>query len=225
MNDYRYFSLLYDELTEDMDYNPWINIVKEFEGNVLDVGCGSGSLLIYLNNLGYNCMGLDLSNSMLELARKKFIMNHLNIPLINDNMITFKLENKFDIITSFFDTFNHLTNENDVLNSLINMSNHLTDNGVMIIDLFTKEKMEDINNEEFEFDEFTYYAKWLMNSTDTNIIHNLEFKVGDEVINEEYVETYYDIKKILPNTLTIKQEIPIVIDGVCERIVYIIKKL
>lgn len=225
MNKYQYFSMLYDELTEEMDYNPWIEIVKQYKGNLLDIGCGSGSLLITLKKLGYNCSGLDLSDSMLELAKKKITMNHLSIPLFLDNMITFKLENKFDIITCFFDTLNHLDTKENVSNTLTNMANHLSNDGVLIVDLFTKDKMRDIDNEEFVFDEFTYYAEWAMKSTENNIIHDLTFKIGDDLIKEQYIETYFDIKKILPTNLSITKEIPIVVDGVTERIVYIIKKL
>lgn len=225
MNNYQYFSMLYDELTEEMDYNPWIEIVNNYKGSLLDVGCGSGSLLITLKQSGYNCSGLDLSESMLEIARKKITMNHLQIPLHLDNMITFKLEEKFDIITCFFDTLNHLDNEIDLTNTLVNMQNHLNDNGVLLVDLFTKEKMNDIDNEEFVFDEFTYYAEWAMKSTQTNIIHDLHFKIGDDIIKEQYIETYFDIKKILPHYLTIIDETPIMVDGICERIVYTIKKL
>lgn len=225
MNEYQYFSMLYDELTEDMDYEPWINIVKQYKGSLLDIGCGSGTLLGSLKQIGYDCVGLDLSQSMINIAKQKFVMNHLDINLYVDNMLTFKLNSKFDIITCFFDTLNHLSCEKEVKDSLINMNNHLATNGHIIIDLFTKEKMIDIDDEEFIFDEYTYYAKWKMNSTSTQIIHNLEFIIGEETIKEKYVETYFDIKKIIPDTLTIKQEIPIIIDGVCERIVYIITKL
>lgn len=224
MNDYQYFSMLYDELTEEMDYNPWIEIVKKYNGTLLDVGCGSGSLLIQLKQLGYDCCGIDLSANMLELAKKKFIMNHLDIPVFQDNMLSFSLQKKFDIITCFFDTLNHLNTYEELSCTLCNMSNHLNTNGVLIVDLFTKDKMNDINNEEFTFDEATYFATWLMKSTDKLIVHDLEFKIGNNIIKEKYIETFFDIKKILPNNLSIIKEVPIIIDNVIERIVYIIKK-
>ncbi len=223
MNKYNYFSNLYDELTDEMDYTPWLDIVQKYnKGTILDVGCGSGTLLMYLNQLGFKCMGLDLSCDMLELARKKFIMNHLDIKLYEANMIDFKLD-KVDTITCFFDTINHLSNDTEVLDSINNMFNHLNDGGYLIFDAFTKEKMEDIDNEEFVFDEATYHATWKMSSTNTNIIHNLEFKIGKDIIKEEYIETFFDIKKILSN-FTITAEYPVVIDDVCERIIYVIKK-
>ncbi len=224
MNDYKYFSLLYDELTEDMDYMPWIEIVSKFKGELLDVGCGSGSLLIMLHQLGYDCTGLDLSSSMIDLAKKKLIMNHININLLVDNMLNFNLDKKFDIITCFFDTINHLSNEDDVKQTLLNFEKHLSNEGVILVDLFTGEKMKDINEETFIFDENTYYAKWNMRCNETTITHNLYFKIGTDEIKEEYIETYFDIKKILPNTLTLIKEIPIIVDNVCERIVYVIKK-
>lgn len=225
MNKYNYFSTLYDELTEEMDYTPWIDLLKKYNGKVLDVGCGSATLLILLIQLGYECDGLDLSESMIEIAKKKLAMNHLNTNLYIGNMINFSIDNKYDIITCFFDTLNHLNNEGDLNKTLINMSNHLNNDGVLLVDLFTKEKMNDIDNEEFIFDEFTYHAVWKMKSTEKNIIHNLEFKIGNKIIEEEYIETYFDIKKNLPETLTIISETPIIVDEVCERIVFTIKKL
>lgn len=225
MNKYQYFSLLYDDLTEDMDYTPWIELVKKYKGSLLDIGCGSGTLLISLNQLGYDCTGLDLSNEMLEIARKKIIMNHLSINIIEANMINFDLRKRFDIITCFFDTLNHLSTEEEVVQSINLMSKHLNEDGVILIDLFTKEKMSDIDNEEFIFDELTYNAVWKMKTKNNNIIHNLEFLVGDNIIKEQYIETYFDIKKILPKTLTIINETPIIVDDTYERIIYSIKKL
>lgn len=225
MNKYNYFSALYDELTEEMDYTPWIEIVKKYKGDLLDVGCGSATLIILLKQLGYDCSGLDLSSEMLSIGKKKLQMNHLNVDMYEDNMITFKIDKKFDIITCFFDTLNHLNNYNELKDTLINLSEHLNEEGTLLVDLFTKEKMSDIDDEEFVFDEFTYHAIWNMNSTDTNIIHNLTFKIGSDEIKEQYIETYFDIKKILPQNLTIEEQTPIIVDGICERIVYTIKKL
>ena len=43
------------------------------KGKVLDIGCGTGGHLIELLNLGYNVIGIDNSNSMLEIAYKKLL--------------------------------------------------------------------------------------------------------------------------------------------------------
>ena len=50
------------------------NTAKKFLGKfetILDVGCGIGDLLIYFSKKGYEVLGIDKSEIMVELAREK----------------------------------------------------------------------------------------------------------------------------------------------------------
>lgn len=226
-NEYKKFSYFYDELTEEMDYQEWIDFTIKYAQNnskILDCACGSGNLLITLNKLGYDTSGLDISYEMLDIARKKINMNHLDIKLHECDMTKFNLNESFDIITCYFDSLNHLSNEEDILKMLECSYNHLNKNGYLLVDLFTKEKMEDIDNEEFIYDEPTYKANWKVTADDNQINHEIKITLGNETTTEYYTETYFDIKKIIPNSFTLVEEYDVILDDVCERQLFALRK-
>jgi 2-polyprenyl-3-methyl-5-hydroxy-6-metoxy-1,4-benzoquinol methylase len=43
-----------------------------FPFKILDAGCGTGNYTKFLNDLGFNCLGIDLSDKLLEVAKSKF---------------------------------------------------------------------------------------------------------------------------------------------------------
>jgi SAM-dependent methyltransferase len=73
--------------------------------NILELACGTGSVLKHLSKY-YDVWGLDLSRNMLSIARKKVPEARLS----RQNMVTFHLQLKFDVICCVFDSMNHVAN-------------------------------------------------------------------------------------------------------------------
>ncbi len=63
---------------------------------ILEIGCGSGSLIKSLSRDGREIIGLDISEEYLELAKKK--CEGLNVTLIKEDILEFDTEEKFDSI-------------------------------------------------------------------------------------------------------------------------------
>lgn len=82
-----------------------LNYLKE--GNILDIGCGTGELLYMINKKGLNLYGIDLSDKMIEKAKKK-LQNHANLTIGDSENLPYK-DNKFDIIICN-DSFHHYPN-------------------------------------------------------------------------------------------------------------------
>lgn len=61
----------------------WTAFLKEnipfVSGNILDIGCGTGSLSVVLAKLGHAVTGIDLSPSMISLAKEKAASGGLQI--------------------------------------------------------------------------------------------------------------------------------------------------
>ena len=143
-NKYNEIGSLYDEFIPDFwgskhlflnDY--FINSQKNI--NLLDLGCGTGKLLEYYNDYIDFYIGVDHSDKMLNQALKKY-PNHL---FINDDITNYQnIEFKFDIITSLYDTVNHLLKKNLWEKLFLNVSKMLHDEGVFIFDICTINALE-----------------------------------------------------------------------------------
>ncbi len=75
---YSAFAYVYDELMDNVPYDEWtaylIGLLKEngvAEGLVCELGCGTGQMTRRLAAAGYDMIGIDLSEEMLDVAREQ----------------------------------------------------------------------------------------------------------------------------------------------------------
>ena len=75
MEAYSSFAAVYDTFMDNIPYEEWaeylISLLKEYEvkdGLVLDMGCGTGSMTELLAQAGYDMIGIDNAEEMLEIA-------------------------------------------------------------------------------------------------------------------------------------------------------------
>lgn len=115
-------------------------ILRNFGGEVLELGCGTGRLTILLAKSGIKITGLDISESMLSVFREKIkSLNYIttkNISLVHANMVDFIIEKKFNYIFIPFSGFQALTDDTDILTCLLNVYRHLTTDGIFILHVF-----------------------------------------------------------------------------------------
>ncbi|MGX7111644.1 class I SAM-dependent DNA methyltransferase [Gemella cuniculi] len=164
---YENLSLVYDRLM-DADYDTYINIIsQELEGKknllVLDLGCGSGTMLPELEKYG-KVFAIDNSEQMLAIASEKapncnfFKMDILEITSLGE---------KFDFILSAFDVFNYLENFNEFKEGLSEVYFSLRKGGKFVFDIHTPYKINFmLENKIFAYEEddisyiwFTYGTK------------------------------------------------------------------
>ena len=97
----------------------------------LDVGCGTGNLLEYSYDLGFNVKGIDVSPSMIRVASAKL---NSNIDLSCKSL--FDLTNKnWDIITANNDVLNYLAIDYSLVYIFDIISNLLSQNGIFYGDI------------------------------------------------------------------------------------------
>ena len=111
MNAYKNLSYYYDEMMEIIDYEDWYNFITPYlkhKSTILDLACGTGTLLTLLANDDHLCYGLDLSDTAILIAHEKAKMNHLDINYKICDMECFNYDIKFNLITCFFDSINFL---------------------------------------------------------------------------------------------------------------------
>lgn len=104
---------------------------------VLDFSCGTGSQVQFLNGLGYQISGVDLSADMLKHARRR--CTGTEIRLQHGDMCSTKV-GKFDAVISMFNAVGHLS-PRDFERFLQNARDNLEPTGILIFDIFNWDYM------------------------------------------------------------------------------------
>lgn len=140
---------IYDGLNthnEDIEfYLQWItdnNVQK-----VLEICCGTGRITIPLAKAGVDISGLDLNKHMLAEAKEKALKNQLDIKFINDDMKSFKLNDKYQMIFIPFNSIHCLYKSCELVQTLQRIHDHLDNNAYLIIDYFNPSIEYIVNNQ------------------------------------------------------------------------------
>jgi SAM-dependent methyltransferase len=139
---------LYDKLSSEFyDYHAkrgdigfFVDYALESGGPVLELGCGTGRVLIPTAKAGVDITGLDLSAAMLNLCQNKSVTEpedvRTRIKLIRADMRKFDLHRRFALVTITFGPFNNLLSVQDQLDCLACIHRHLKPGGRLVFDVF-----------------------------------------------------------------------------------------
>jgi SAM-dependent methyltransferase len=132
-----YYDLLHAGLTQDTGFV--LSLAARHPGRVLELGCGTGRLLMPLARAGHHVLGLDNSLPMLELARRKLAAEQTAVQqragLVAADMTAFGLAPaSFSFAFVPYNTFLHL-DEAAALAALRAASRHLQRGGCLFLDL------------------------------------------------------------------------------------------
>jgi SAM-dependent methyltransferase len=134
---------LYDQVVpyrERPDVGFFVQAALDSGGPVLEVGSGTGRVLIPTARAGITITGLDFSPHMLDVCREALkdeppeVQDH--VTLVKGDMRDFSLDQRFMLITTPFRPFQHLISVEDQLSCLECIHQHLDPEGFFILDIF-----------------------------------------------------------------------------------------
>lgn len=168
MSGYRDFAAFYDALTEDVDYAAWaVYLLSLFErhgerpNQVLDLACGSGSLLLELSARGVDVIGVDGSQDMLAVAWEKAMDADLSPLLLCQDMRELDLYGTVDGAVCMLDSFNHLLSTADLGEVLRRLGLFIAPGGLLIFDVNTPHKHEvTLGDNPFVFEQEEFLCVW-----------------------------------------------------------------
>lgn len=133
----RFYDADYRHYTDDIA--AILDLAADAGGPILELGCGTGRVLLPLAEAGHRVTGVDISPGLLTVARQKLpITNHQPpITLIEADLRTFDLpEKSFTFAFCTSNTLMHLITQEDQLTALRNAHRHLQPGGLLLVDLF-----------------------------------------------------------------------------------------
>lgn len=144
MTSYETFARFYDAVNEEpreriLQILKAISTYRPDAGSVLELGCGTGAVLAGLGS-GLSLTGIDLSKEMLAYARRR--CPHAR--LIEGDITSFSLGEKFDVIVCVYDTLNHVTTFDGWLSVFDNVRAHLNKGGLFIFDVNTVGRLREL---------------------------------------------------------------------------------
>ena len=140
--DYGSYSSIYDAEYADYDTDAafYVKMAKKAQGPALELGCGTGRVLLELARAGCEVTGLDCSAAMLERLQQKLgdlaPEVQARVSLLEGDMRNFNIDGEFGLIYLPFREFMHLMKIADQLLCLNCIHRHLHHDGRLVINLY-----------------------------------------------------------------------------------------
>lgn len=161
---YSDFAAVYDELMDDTPYEQWCErldmligkygvsrperdsaVLLDSEKNlVLDLGCGTGTLTELMYRKGYDMIGVDLSESMLDIAMKKREASGSEILYLLQDMRELELYSTVGTVYCVCDSLNYILEEDELFQVFSLVNNYLFPGGIFIFDFNTDYKYREV---------------------------------------------------------------------------------
>ena len=151
MEAYTSFASVYDTFMDNVPYEEWGEYIYSLlcrygvrDGIVLDLGCGTGTMTEILAGYGYDMIGVDNSEDMLELAMEKRIASGHDILYLLQDMREFELYGTVRAVVSVCDSVNYITEPEELAGVFRLVNNYLDPGGIFIFDFNTEYKYREV---------------------------------------------------------------------------------
>ena len=162
---------------------------------VLDLGCGTGTITELLYEKGYDMIGVDSSEEMLQIALNKKFETRSDILYLCQDMRELDLYSTVGTVVSVCDSLNYLLMDEDVLQTFHLVNNYLFPGGIFIFDFNTIYKYEEVigdttiaeNREDCSFIWENFYScEDHINEYDVTV-----FERQEDDLYRRFMETHY----------------------------------
>jgi len=138
------YAATYDFFYEEKDYSAECEYLEKLwklysphpVNRVLDLGCGTGRHSVLLSKVGYQVVGIDRSEAMLDQARDRAKRHQAKVSFLKADVKSYALGQKFDSVLAMFAVMGYQTKLAGLLDTLACVYAHLKPGGVFICDLW-----------------------------------------------------------------------------------------
>ena len=204
MEAYTSFAEVYDQFMDNVPYRELADFLQEIlqkegisDGLVLDLGCGTGSMTEELAGRGYDMIGVDNSEDMLEIAMEKRQESGHDILYLLQDMQEFELYGTVRAVVSVCDSVNYVTEKEELEQIFRLVNNYLDPGGIFVFDFNTEYKYREVlgdrtiaeNREDSSFiwDNY-YYEEEHMNEYELTLFIQ---EADQKELYHKYQETHF----------------------------------
>ena len=157
--------------------------------NSMDLACGTGVLCRILQSQGIRAAGMDFSAGMIDIARQAAPQIRYDVA----DMITYRPEQQFDLVTCTGDALNHIASLADIERIFQNVYAYTSPGGYFIFDILNENEIS--TGEPFEMDFSDSVRVWFQMTQPAEKQVNLKIRVyenGQMQFEENIRERVYD---------------------------------
>ena len=151
MEAYTSFAKVYDQFMDNVPYEDWaqylhgvLEMYGIWDGLVLELGCGTGTMTELLSGYGYDMIGVDCSEEMLDAAMEKREESGHDILYLLQDMREFELYGTVRAVVSVCDSINYLLEEEELEQVFRLVNNYLDPGGIFLFDFNTDYKYREV---------------------------------------------------------------------------------
>ena len=171
----------------------WLKSHNTAPKTAMDLACGTGILCQILHREGIAASGMDFSSGMIDIARTSSPEIHYDVA----DMITYRPEKEFDLVTCTGDAINHIGKLTDVEQIFRNVYAYTAPGGHFIFDILNENEVS--TSEPFEMDFDDRIRVWFQMTRPGENQVNLKIRVfedGGFSFEENIRETIHDPNEI-----------------------------
>ncbi len=139
------YAQYYDLLYKDKNYSSEVDFIEQILNqhapsatDMLELGCGTGAHAMLLAEKGYRIHGIDISEEMLEVARRRAAElsaeRQRQLSFSQGNARNYQVDRQFDAVLSLFHVVSYQSTNIDLYSMFKNVALHIKPGGIFIFD-------------------------------------------------------------------------------------------
>ena len=171
----------------------WMNQNQVTVKSSLDLGCGTGVLCEILHEQGIQSSGMDFSEGMIAIAKERNPEIYYEVA----DMITYRPDQSFDLVTCTGDALNHIMKLEDIEKIFENVYAYLKEGGYFIFDILNEKEVPMEEPIDLEFSEEVKAQFMITHDSEGHVnLKTTVFENGVKKFEENIQEIVHDEKKV-----------------------------
>lgn len=202
---YQEFSYYYDTLAFDIPYEEYAKRLGEKmceNPRILEFGCGTGRLTQQMVPYAQEILGLDLSEDMLQMAKKRLAqeIQKGKVRLVEGDMTNFRTEG-MDAVVCLLDTTNYLLDPQEISFYFQNANASLKEGGDFLFDINSEYKLREVlGDNTFVYEHAGIFYTWDSIQDEPYVDFHLNFFIPKdglyERVQEDQTERIYTVEEL-----------------------------